>query len=490
MCKRGASQEGFPSFEPLARVLQTRWAGEPVLESSGRRPSSRLATYYRSADVRARLAEYCAGSCEVAGFGGVRRLKKPEGAPVPVPRRRVEALLDEGADVCRSLADTRGTLIHLDLDYSNPSDPREPFQSPDCVFARMEPVLRQALGQLASYGLQPLCLMTARGYHLVIRARKGSPLHAALAKVGVLGEPLRAHYERIERRCPGAVTMGRAHEGAGRLVEHFAHELIRSLRGRTEIPVTMADVAPQRRGAFLCIDVSAYADPLFSRHVRCAFSSNQKAWMTGHSRRRPFAIVLPQRGGCYATLLEIRDDPVAAAGLASAENASIPDAPPASLGWMDDYRQSRLFRFHREFDRGPQMDPADWPHSYGGLDLRAFPDCVRLPLTSPNPLLLAPIFLRTVALVLWSLGWHPRSVAGLIRSRFEADFGWGDYWRRYDAASRAEFYVRLLCGAVEDGIEDPDDFTCASEALRGACTQAGCGHQLERLFPSIGARPS
>jgi hypothetical protein len=420
----------------------------------------------------------------------MRRLKQPEGAPVATPRRPFEALLAEGADVCRSLADTLGTLIHLDLDYSNPSDPREPFQRPDLVFARMEPVLREALGRLASHGLRPLCLMTARGYHLVIRARKGSPLHAALEETGTLGEPLRARYERIERRCPGAVTMGRAHEGAGRLAEHFAHELIRSLRGRTDVPVTMADVRPQRRGPFLCIDVSAYADPLFSRHVRCAFSSNQKAWMTGLYRRRPFAIVLPQRGGCYSTLLEIRDDPVAAASLASAENAAIPDAPPGSLGWMDEYRQSRLGRFHRDFDRGPQMDPADWPFSYGALDLRAFPECVRLPLSSPNPLLLDPVFLRTVALVLWGLGWHPRSVAGLIRSRFEADFGWGDYWLRYDAASRAEFYVRLLCGAVEDGLEDPNEFTCASEALRGACMRAACGHALERLFPSPEGRPS
>jgi hypothetical protein len=409
---------------------------------------------------------------------------------VAAPRRPLEALLDEGADICRSLADTRGALIHLDLDYSNPSDPREPFVRPRRVFARMEPVLREALALLAGYGLRPLCLMTARGYHLVIRARKGSPLHAALVENGVLGESLRARYERSEPDCPGALTMGRAHEGAGRLAEHLAHELIRSLRGRTEVPVTLADVRPRQRGPFLCVDVSAYADPLFSRHIRCAFSSNQKAWMTGLSWRRPFAIVLPRRGACDSTLLEIRDDPIAAASLASAENAAIPDAPPCSLGWMEEYRRSRLGRFHRDFDRGPQMDPADWPYSYGALDLSAFPACVRLPLASPNPLLLQPVFLRTVALVLWSLGWHPRSVAGLIRSRFEASFGWGDYWRRYDAASRAEFYVRLLCGALEDGLEDPDDFTCASEASRGVCMQAACGYELERLVANAGGRRS
>jgi hypothetical protein len=43
-------------------------------------------------------------------------------------------------------------------------------------------------------------------------------------------------------------------------------------------------------------------------------------------------------------------------------------------------------------------------------------------------------------------GWHPRSIAGLIRSKFERDHGWGDYWYRYDAAARADFYVRVLGG--------------------------------------------
>lgn len=464
--------------------------GDSMDGRGGRRPSSRLQAYCRSADVRARIGEYCGGACDVAGYGGRRRLGKPDGAPASQPRRRFEDLLGEGADVCRSLADTEGTLIHLDLDYSNPSAPREPFRHPALVFARVEPVFREAVAQLARYGLRPLCLMTSRGYHLVIRARRGSRLHSALVDMGELSEPLRARYERHERVCPGAVVMGRAHEGAGRLLEHLAHEMLRALRGRTEVPVALADVRPAGFGPFVCIDLSAYGDPLFSRHVRCAFSPNQKAWMSGLGRLRSCAIVLPRRGPCSASLLEIREDPAAAALLASVENVTIPDAPPASLGWVDDYRSSRLSRFHRAFDRGPQMNPADWPYSYGALDLGAFPDCVRRPLATPNPLLLAPVFLRTVALSLWGLGWHPRSVAGLIRSRFEADHGWGDYWRRYEAAARSEFYVRLLCGAVEDGLDDPEDFTCESEALRGTCTQSGCGHELDRLFPSTAGRSS
>jgi hypothetical protein len=35
------------------------------------------------------------------------------------------------------------------------------------------------------------------------------------------------------------------------------------------------------------------------------------------------------------------------------------------------------------------------------------------------------------------------------------------------AASRAAFYVRLFCGAVEAGLAIHDDFTCASQAARG-----------------------
>ncbi|HET7293434.1 MAG TPA: hypothetical protein VFM88_13495 [Vicinamibacteria bacterium] len=455
----------------------------------GRTPARRLAAYYRSTDVRERLAEYCGGSCGIAAYGGAQRIQQPEGAPVPVTRS-IDSILDDGADVCRSMADRRGALIHLDLDYANPGDPGEAFRRPSRVFALMEPVLREARARLASYGLRPLCLMTARGYHLVIRAREGSPFHAALVDIGRIGEQLSQRYERFETSCPGAVVMGRAHEGAGRIAEHFAHELVRALRGRTDVPVTLADVRPRGGGAFVCVDVSAYADPLFSRHIRCAFSSNQKAWMTGFARTRPCAIVLPRRAGCHATLLEIREDLDAAARLASVEGVAIPDAPASAVGWVEDYRRSRLGRFHREFERGPQMRRADWPFSYGALELRGFPECIRRPLTAPNPLLLAPIYLRAVSLALWGLGWHPRSVAGLVRSRFEADHGWGDYWRRYDPASRAEFYVRLLCGAAFDGLDEPEEFTCASEAARGTCSWKGCGHELERLFPVREGRSS
>jgi hypothetical protein len=80
------------------------------------------------------------------------------------------------------------------------------------------------------------------------------------------------------------------------------------------------------------------------------------------------------------------------------------------------------------------------------------------------------------------MGWHPRSIAALVRSRYEQDHGWEPPFTRYDAASRARFYVRLLCGAVADGLESSRDFTCENQELRGLCEGVRCPEKGRRLF--------
>jgi hypothetical protein len=76
-------------------------------------------------------------------------------------------------------------------------------------------------------------------------------------------------------------------------------------------------------------------------------------------------------------------------------------------------------------------------------------------------------------------------VAGIVRSRYQKDFGWGELWRRYDPAARAAFYVRVLCGLFADGLEDPASFACKSQAERGACPGPGCGWELGSLLPGV-----
>jgi hypothetical protein len=69
-----------------------------------------------------------------------------------------------------------------------------------------------------------------------------------------------------------------------------------------------------------------------------------------------------------------------------------------------------------------------------------------------------------------------------VRSKYERDHDWGDLFRRYDAASRAEFYVRLFCGAVADGLDETADFTCDTQARRGVCEPDRCDGERRRSF--------
>lgn len=418
----------------------------------------------------------------MAAYGGTRRLTQADGAPVEGENRDWPTILAEGADACRSFLDRAGTLLQLDVDYVNPGDPSEAYRQPEVTFARLEPVYAAVRNRLEEYGAPVSVLMTGRGYHFTLRAPFASPFHAAL----VAAAPALSSDSPAPRGRGATDAAIQGHEGAGRFLEHLAHRVRHDLRGGTEVPVTLADVPPPNGGAFVCLDLTAYADPISERCARCAFSSNQKSGMLQAAPERPFVIVLPRgRTRSYSDLLAIREDPDAAADAASTAHAAIPDVTAAPR-WVEDYQTGDVSRFHREFDGGPQADASTWSFTYDTVDPRDWPPCIGVPLTIPNPLLLKPVHLRSVSLGLWALGWHPRSIAGLIRSKYERDFRWGGLWTRYDAAKRAEFYVRVFCGAAADGLESCGDFTCATQGGRGLCQDAVCYGEQRQLFEWLG----
>lgn len=452
-----------------------------------------LPLYYRAPAVRARILEYCGAfsvdpssmsAVGVAGYGGTQRLHEPEGGPVPWRLAAWSQLLEEGGDVCRSLADRGGALVLLDVAYMNHDDPVEPHRDPARTFERLEPVYAATLAAFARHGLCPLVLMTGRGYQFVVKAPTGGPLHTSLIRLGALGESLRARYGQMED-VGAALEMGSAHEGAGRLLEQLSHDVKRAVLGRTEVPVTIADLPPREGGPFICFELGAYGDPLFARYVRCAFSASQMPLVDGLPAPHPVVLTLPRGALPLGTLLAARVDVEHAQELAETADARI---PPALGGteWVEAYRAGPLARFHQSFDCGPEIDPRAWPHTYDALDLRRLPACAAFALAQPNPALLTPGWLRTVALALWAQGWHPRSVAGLVRSRYSRPYGWGSYWQRYDAEARARFYVRLFCGAVAAGAEDTSTFTCEAQRVLGHCPGKGCAFDLS----SLSKRPS
>jgi hypothetical protein len=197
-------------------------------------------------------------------------------------------------------------------------------------------------------------------------------------------------------------------------------------------------------------------------------------------------VVIPRENEPLEDRLRIRRDLDAAAALAARSSADLPDVTDAPV-WIEEYRTGPLGRFHAEFDRGPELGRDLWPFTYDRLSRPGLPGCLRYPLESPNPFLLRPACLRTVALALWGLGWHPRSIAALVRSRFEKDFGWRPPFAKYDPGTRASFYVRVLCGALRDGLEDPREFDCQNQAARGLCEPASCSPQGRRTFAGLAA---
>jgi hypothetical protein len=64
--------------------------------------------------------------------------------------------------------------------------------------------------------------------------------------------------------------------------------------------------------------------------------------------------------------------------------------------------------------------------------------------------------MRDVTEALVSMGWHPRHVAGLIRSNFERDYGWGNQWRDYSPTMRADFYARIFAGMKTNVTQEAD----------------------------------
>ena len=80
--------------------------------------------------------------------------------------------------------------------------------------------------------------------------------------------------------------------------------------------------------------------------------------------------------------------------------------------------------------------------------------------------------------VLLAVWWHPRHIAGLIRSKFERDFGWGEMWYRYDASTRANFYTRMFAGLITTGQDELVDFNCRSCQEKRYCPAEPCGSNL------------
>ncbi len=463
--------------------------------------------FYRHPEVRKRIDEFCGGqpfTCEyLVGFGeylvrnGYRRPLRLTNRP-----EELAGLMEEGLDLFRAVWDRKSTLAVWDIEYFNLDTWQGIYSDQLTYFELMEPVYRQIENLLRGYGISHLNDCTSSGYHFVSRIPFASPVHRKLERIGRPEKSLVEKYSLVpggddKRTRPLPARAGKGYSGIGRLHEFLSHLVIERTRKNSPLSVTISDTAVIRNGRGregFSLDITQYADPLYMRDIRTTFSTHQKhkvyIGQVGEelARRLPVYATVPRNDLSYRELFRIRKDLKRAAGYAAECSGFIPDA---ASGWekvIADYRRSKLYAFHREFDRVDPAPPEAWPDTYWRLDPETLPACAGAALKNSSWGMLNPTSIRNLCRVLFALGWHPKHIAGLINSYYLSRPGWNIDWNKYHAETRANFWARIYCGLIATGNDDLADFNCRSHQEKGHCPAHWCGHRLEELRDKIRAR--
>jgi hypothetical protein len=427
-----------------------------------KRNSTRIKEFYATPEVRARLIEslgarsldeatcYYIGRC----FDTIRSgfcMNKPAD---------LDLFLRNEWDVARSLWDRQWLVGDVDIEYVNFEFPAEPFLDYRRCFALQEPVRHAAERVFAETGMQPLHTISGRGHHFGWKIHPTSAAFRSLTQIGRVPPALERTYAapQLPDGEPVDPAFGKAFAGLGLVIEYVAHQILAEAQPACPIPIfpEAVEMGPQQRGKeVIVLDISEYGDPLHTRAVRVPFSVYLKPWLhTDILRpeiegRIPVMVMVPTRGWDTDQVTPIMRDLEAAAAWASGISCLLPDDSDGMELLITQYLHSEVRRFHEEFYSVEPEPPEQWPLTYDRVSLDGLPWMARYALEHPNDALLKPEFVRQVVIALLDRGWHPRHIAGLIRSKYERDYGWLNAWYVYDAGTRADFHVRVLAGMIK-----------------------------------------
>jgi hypothetical protein len=438
--------------------------------------------------VQARLREFLGGRCldEVTA----RFISGESGSAHwfnPVAPAKLKQFPVGDRELARSLWDRQSLLVDLDMEYVNFDRPFEAYRFPERTFAIQRPVVEAIEELLASHGIAPLHLISGRGHHFLWRLDNRSDVVGILAQLGRLPPTVDGKYRELQapNRERVAKDIAAAFSGVGLVMEFFAHRVLETVASRCEVPLqlTAVEVGPVRgRREIVSLDLSEYGDPLHTRTVRTPFSAyltHLRLQSRQAGQRLPKLFVIPLFDLTLKQAIETRSDPDKVRLLARRASTQIPEQERGMESVAAAYRSSSLARFHDYFYNAEHDPPERWQAGYDQTPLNTLPKCAAHILRYPNDLLLRPAGIQHVARTLTAAGWHPRHIAGLIRSKYERDFGWGSYWYVYDAALRADFYTRLFTGLIANGFDPLVDYNCKSTQEKGYCWSRNCGEILE-----------
>ncbi len=419
--------------------------------------------------VRQRVIEYLGGSTldeATCRFIGRLDPRNPSRFERHAPDK-LHTLLNESCELARSLEDRVFMLIHLDIEYVNFDDPAAAFLDPQRVFRLQEPLVDVIEARLLDFGIRYLHVVTGQGHHFVWKIRKCSPVAKAIERLGICTGP------------EGGSVKQPLFPHVALLMEHLSHLLKPEAAAVCEIPV---EITAQHVGftgsgerEMISIDISEYGDPLGSRMIRMPYTVYRKPWVSGMierlgiGRQVPEFFTLPLHEMNVQQLVASRHDPGTIIDLAHRAGVDIPLEEKGTRRLLESYRESSLKDFHRGFysmGHG-SIKPSD------NEDFEKLPPCAKRLLVFPNDLLLKPSGIQLLTRGLLAFGWHPRRIAALVVSKFqEPAHDWGFHWEEYDPVLRAEFYVRLFAGQIDQEIEAGMDFNCRSQQEKQFCWDA------------------
>ena len=438
-------------------------------------------SFYADPAVQQRLAEFLGGdsledadALYITHSDGCQFQRSELFPPSQLPR-----FLDQGRDIARSLADHRSLLLHLDVEYVNFDQPAEAYLHPRRAFDLQQPAVLAIEALLLEFGIAPLHLITGQGHHFVWQVDASSAIAAHIAALNPAPELVQACLERLGPDPATHVTPAQqaAFAALALLMEFLAHRIKETAAATSPLPVDITavqcPVGPTGHRELVSIDISEYGDPLQTRMVRMPFTAYLKPWLSGLAHQLGIAHQLPPIHAIplhemdLHHALKLRQRVADVQSLARRAPVRIPSQEKGTARLLQAYLNSPLRRFHQHFYATLHDPPEQWPHTYHHTPLAALPPCARLLLQQPNDRLLKPVGIQLICRVLLAHGWHPRHIAGLIRSKFEnPQHGWGVNWQDYEAGTRADFYTRLFLGQWATGTDHLADFSCAS--IQGA----------------------
>lgn len=458
-------------------------------------------SFYSDRSVRHRLIEYLGGD-SLEHATAVYITKTDDCAYDPRELRfpaELDWYLDRDLDIARSLADSNYMLMHLDVEYVNFDSPSQAYHDPRRAFELQQPVVHTIESLLLGWGIRPLHIITGQGHHFAWKIRRDSAIAQQITELCPAPELL----ENCQQRVPSlfrndiTLTMQQAFGGIALLMEYIAHRVKEYAAPRSELPVEITAVhvgcGANGQREIISLDISEYGDPLFARMIRMPFTNYLKPKMTslaetmGLEGLTPALRAIPLHEMDIYGALDVRLHEEAVKELASRACVRIPEQPQGTAKLLEEYRISRLRHFHQYFYSQQHEPPERWPETYNQTPLDHLPPCVRYILEAPNDKLLKPAGMQLVTRTLLAEEWHPRHIAGYIRSIFENPaHGWGVDWHNYEAGTRADFYVRTFSSLYETGLDRLVDFNCVSTAEKGfCCSPSDAGVCLQPFYDKL-----